>query len=146
MPLVRGEAQEVRDEVFAEVNWHAAYEPLRAVRTRRWKYIKRLDGRTRPVLPNCDDSPSKDVWLAHGWADRAPYGEALFDLTFDPNETNNLAADPAHAPVLADMRSRLRRWMEETDDPILRGPIPAPKGATANDPDGVSPNEPQVTF
>lgn len=141
MPLVRGEAQEVRDEVFAEVNWHAAYEPLRAARTRRWKYIKRYDGRTRPVLPNCDDSPSKDAWMAHGWADRAPAPEALYDLVFDPNEVNNLARDPAHADVLADMRARLQRWMEETDDPLLRGPVPAPKGAQANDPDGVSPSE-----
>ena len=141
MPLVRGEAQEVREEVFAEVNWHAAYEPLRAVRTRRWKYIKRYDGRTRPVLPNCDDSPSKDVWMAHGWADRAPAAEALYDLVFDPNEVNNLARDPAHAHVLADMRARLQRWMEETDDPLLRGPVPAPKGAKANNPDGILPGE-----
>jgi len=141
MPLVRGEAQEVREELFAEVNWHAAYEPLRAVRTRRYKYIKRYDGRTRPVLPNCDDSPSKQLWMDHGWAEREPYAEALFDLVCDPHETNNLVADPADTAVLADMRARLQRWMAETDDPLLKGPVPAPKGAKANDPDGVSPNE-----
>ncbi len=146
MPLVRGEAEEVREELFAEVNWHAAYEPLRAARTRRWKYIKRYDGRTRPVLPNCDDSLTKTAWMEHGWAERPPYQEALFDLVFDPNETDNLAADPAHADVLADMRARLQRWMEETDDPLLAGPVPAPKGAVANDPDGVSPGDRTLTF
>ncbi len=144
MPLIRGEAEEIREEIFAEVTYHAAYEPMRAVRTRRWKYIRRFDGRTRPVLPNCDDSPSKDLWLAHGWRERPVAEEQLYDLIFDPVETNNLAADPAHKQVLEEMRARLERWMNETDDPLLAGPVPAPKGARANDPDGISPREPAM--
>ena len=63
LPLARGEAPEIHDAVFSEINFHVAYEPQRAVRTRRWKYIRRFDGRTHPVLPNCDDSPSKSVWM-----------------------------------------------------------------------------------
>ncbi|MCJ7738958.1 MAG: sulfatase, partial [Anaerolineae bacterium] len=141
MPLVRGEAEEVRDEVFAEVTYHAAYEPQRAVRTRRWKYIRRFDGREAPVLPNCDDSLSKDVWMRHGWQDHPPSREQLFDVVFDPAESNNLASDPSLADVLGDMRARLDRWMHETDDPLLDGPVPAPHGARVNDTDGVSPQE-----
>ncbi|MCX6632147.1 MAG: sulfatase, partial [Candidatus Solibacter sp.] len=38
LPIIRGEANEINDEVFAEVTYHAAYEPKRAVRTGRWKY------------------------------------------------------------------------------------------------------------
>jgi arylsulfatase A-like enzyme len=144
LPLVRGEREEVREEVFAEVNYHAAYEPMRAVRTRRWKYIRRYDDRRSPVLPNCDDSPSKDVWLANGWQNLAPEREALYDLVFDPNETCNLAGAPRAAEALADMRGRLERWMYKTDDPLLRGPIPAPEGAQVNDPDGMSPREPMT--
>lgn len=141
LPLVRGEAREVNDAVFAEVTWHAAYEPMRCVRTGRYKYIQRFDGRTRPVLPNIDDGPSKDVWLEHGFADRPPAEHPLYDLVFDPNETHNLAADAAHAAVLHAMRGRLATWMRETDDPLLAGPVPAPRGARANDPDGLSPQE-----
>ncbi|HEY1340740.1 MAG TPA: sulfatase, partial [Bryobacteraceae bacterium] len=67
LPLIRGEAAELHDEIFAEVNYHAAYEPKRAARTQRWNYIRLFGDRDRPVLPNCDDSPSKDVWLQSGW-------------------------------------------------------------------------------
>ncbi len=142
LPLVGGRAREVHDEIFAEVTYHAAYEPMRCVRTHRWKYIRRFDGRRRPVLPNCDDGPSKTVWLARGWADLPPPEEALYDLVLDPNEMDNLAASPRSCEPLADLRARLERWMRETDDPLLRGPVPAPAGAVVNDPDGLSPGEP----
>jgi len=146
LPLVRGEAEEIHDEIFSEVTYHAAYEPMRAVRTRRHKYIRRYDDRGRPILPNCDGSVSKDLLLEHGWAERAPQPEQLYDLVFDPNESCNVAADPAYADVLAEMRSRLDAWMERTDDPLLGGlPVPAPSGAKVNDPDGLSPNEPVRT-
>jgi len=139
MPLVRGEADEVNEEVFAEVTYHAAYEPMRAVRTRRWKYIRRLDERHLPVLCNCDESPSKALWTAGGWADRPAAAEELFDLLFDPNETANLAHAPGAAAVLEDMRRRLAEWMRRTDDPLLQGPVPLPAGASVLDQDAPNP-------
>lgn len=141
MPLVRGQAEHIREEVFAEVNYHAAFEPMRAVRTRRWKYIRRYDGRTRPVLPNCDDSPSKTTWLENGWAERPPAAEMLYDLVFDPNESANLAGDPRRMDVLADMSARLERWQVETGDPLQPdgSGIPVPPGAVVNDQDDLSP-------
>ncbi len=141
LPLIRGETQELHDEIFAEVNYHAAYEPMRAVRTRQWNYVRRFGEREHPVLPNCDDGLSKDVWLKNGWKDQIVAREQLYDSLFDPNETRNLANDPAHAKVLGEMRGRLDRWMKRTNDPILLGPIQAPAGALANDPDGISPKE-----
>ncbi|MCL4863505.1 MAG: sulfatase [Caldilineaceae bacterium] len=142
LPLVRGEAEELHEAIFAEVTYHAAYEPQRAVRTQRYKYIRRYGERTRPVLPNCDDGLSKTLWVEHGWRERTVASEQLYDLVFDPNESNNLAGDAAYGPVLADLRQRLDRWMEETDDPLRHGAPPAPAGAQFNDPDGLSPNEP----
>ena len=81
--------------MFAEITFHAAYEPQRAVRTKRYKYIRRFDnGHEGPVLPNIDDSPSKDLLLAHGLAERKlPSEEELYDLVFDPNEAANLVAE-----------------------------------------------------
>jgi arylsulfatase A-like enzyme len=145
LPLMRREVDEVRDTLFAEATFHAAYEPQRAVRTKRWKYIRRFDGRDRPVLPNTDDSLSKDVLLRYGWAERRVDEEQLFDLAFDPNEASNVAYDPDHAPVLDEMRALLQRWMEETADPLLDGPIVPPAGVELNDPDGISAEERPIT-
>jgi N-sulfoglucosamine sulfohydrolase len=142
LPLISHEAQQINDEIFAEVTYHAAYEPQRGVRTSRWKYIRRFEERPGPVLPNCDDSPSKDVWVDRGWQERRPALEQLYDLLFDPNESCNLAHDQAMAGVLDEMRTRLERWMQVTDDPLLCGPVPAPPGSRVNNPDGFSPSEP----
>ena len=73
------------------------------------------------MLPNIDDSPSKDLLLAHGLADRALPEEELYDLVFDPNEAANIVAEQPE--VAAELRARLERWMEETDDPLLHGPV-----------------------
>jgi arylsulfatase A-like enzyme len=130
---------EIHDALFFEVNYHAAYEPMRAVRTKRWKYIRRFTERARPVLANCDDSPSKSVWLEHGWPDRPVPTEALYDLVFDPNETNNLAGESEAKPVLEEMRGKLEAWMKETNDPLRTGPVPMPPGAKVNSADDLSP-------
>ena len=136
---------ERNDAVFAEITFHAAYEPQRAVRTKRYKYIRRFDnGHAGPVLPNIDDSPSKDYLLARGLADRVLAAEELFDLVFDPNEANNLVDDPAYESVLAELRGRLLDWMQDTDDPLLHGPVEPEPGVEINLPDQVSPAEPTV--
>ena len=142
LPLVDGRAESVREEVFAELNYHACYEPLRAVRTSRYKYIRRFEVRPGPVLPNYDDNVSKDLLMAAGWAARPQQAEYLFDLVFDPCETCNLAGDPSHAATLADMRSRLDRWMRQTRDPLLAGSVKPWPGMVVNDINGTSPQGP----
>ena len=145
MPLIREEVEEINEEIFAEINYHAAYEPQRAVRTKRYKYIRRFDGRDRPVASNIEDGLSKDIWLENGWRDRPIPTEQLYDLIFDPNESNNLVNDPSIDGILQEMRDRLDNWMQVTNDPLLHGPIVAPAGAQFNDPDGLSPYEPTLT-
>jgi N-sulfoglucosamine sulfohydrolase len=143
LPLVRREVDAVNDAVFAEMTFHAAYDPQRAVRTDRYKYIRRFDESwTRPVLPNIDDSPSKSLLLDHGWADREVPREELYDLVFDPNEARNLVGEPQYEPVLAELRERLERWMRETADPLLDGPLQPPPGTELNDPGQRSSSDP----
>jgi N-sulfoglucosamine sulfohydrolase len=142
LPLVRGEVDRLHDQLYGEITYHAAYEPQRAIRTDRFKYIRRFGDHLGPVLANCDDGPSKDELIANGWADREVDREELYDLALDPNELRNLIGEPRLADVARDLRARLARWMEETRDPLAEGPVPLPPGAWANAPDQRSASEP----
>ena len=142
LPLVTDETDRIHDEIFTEVTFHAAYEPTRAIRTERWKYIRRFDDNHHPVLSNCDDSASKETLVEAGWADQVVATEQLYDLILDPNEVRDLAEDPGHANILEELREQLTAWMKETEDPLLDGPIPVPPGAVVNDPGQSSPNDP----
>ncbi|MFW6006778.1 MAG: sulfatase [Halanaerobiales bacterium] len=140
MPIITGEKEKIRDAVFTEVNYHVCYEPQRAVRTKKYKYIRRFMKQDTPFLPNCDDSPSKDLWMDHGWKQKHIAKEQLYDLVYDPNETNNLADSPEYEEILDEMRTKLKSWMKETEDPLLEGPVPHPEGALLMEGDKVSPS------
>lgn len=130
LPLVRGEVTDIRKAIFAEVNFHGSNEPARCVRTKRWKYIRRFYG---DILPSCDGGETRTLWLNSGWDDRPQPEEMLYDLTLDPCEMNNLAFDPYFAPVVNRLKTELDRWMQETDDPILSGPLTPPPTHTLPD-------------
>ncbi|OUI86673.1 sulfatase family protein [Acetobacter tropicalis] len=142
LSVLQGKESVLHDAIFSEVTYHAAYEPMRSVRTERWKYIRRFDKRKKPVLPNCDDSPSKSVWVNAGWRDHKIDQECLYDLMFDPTEHDNLANKPENCQTLITLRRNLRQWMETMQDPLLKGYVPPPAGAKVNSPDGLSPSEP----
>ena len=134
----------MRDELFAELTYHVAYDPQRAIRTDRHKLIRHFGDRLEPVLPNVDDSPSKDLLVGAGWGTRPRPRVELYDLLMDPGEMRNLAGDLELAGVQEDLDRRLHEWMADTGDPLLDGPVPPPPGALVNDPAGLSPSEPQV--
>ena len=98
LPLVGKQRDEVNDAVFAEITFHAAYEPQRAVRTKRYKYIRRFEnGHEGPVLPNIDDSPSKDLLLRHGLAERDAARGGALRPRLRPATRREHRRRPAHA-------------------------------------------------
>lgn len=122
--IFRGERVEGDEAVFAEINFHTSYEPVRSVRTERYKYVRNFDESwPRVNQSNVDGSPTKQFFERCGLADVTKDAECLYDLYYDTFECNNLADDPRYADVLADMRERLRAFMERTHDPLLAGPI-----------------------
>lgn len=143
LPLVGGEEEPgLRSAIFAELTYHAAYEPQRAIRTDRYKYIRRFDDYPYPVLSNCDESPSKDAYLQRGWARRSVARESLHDLFFNPGEGRNLVGEPDYGGVLGELRERLHEWMVSTNDPLLHGPVAPPIGARINSQSQRSAEEP----
>lgn len=125
--------------LFFETNWHAAFEPARAVRTPRWKYIRNYALPRPRIAPNIDDSPSKALLYRTGQLVAPLPPEELYDLAADPSETVNLAADPAHASTRGRMAALLDDWMQDRGDWLLDPHAPPPAGATLAPWDAYSP-------
>ena len=132
LPLLTGEADQVREEIYAEVTFHAAYEPMRCIRTPHYKYIKLYDDYDRHVAVNIDDGLSKTFVLEHGLLDETREQEMLFDLYMDPMERVNLAGRAEYSAIRQSLQDRLTSWMEQTDDPLLGGRVAKPAGARIN--------------
>lgn len=122
-PLLLGEAGTGDEAVFAEKTYHDAYDPKRAVRTDRWKYIRNFEPGPELVLP-ADIAASPSAAAVADVAERPRADEELYDLQADAWERHNLAQDLKHGATVGEMRGRLLRWMEETGDPLLTGPVP----------------------
>lgn len=117
------------DEVYASHTFHeiTMYYPMRVVRTRTHKLIWNI---AHPLpYPFASDLFASKSWqgaLARKLTTFGPrtiqaYTQRpafeLYDLERDPLESANLAADPKHAQVLADLKARIKVFQERTGDP-----------------------------
>ena len=148
--VLRGEADAHRDRVFVTHSGDGDMNryPLRVVRTRDWKYVRNLepDGEyhshvDKGANPEADGRVYFDSWVAKAKTDASAAAvvrryhtrpaEELYDLKADPHELKNLAADPAQAGRLKELRADLDRWMREQGDRGLETerslPDPRPK-------------------
>jgi arylsulfatase A-like enzyme len=141
--LREGRGYEPRDQIVAEMTWHGVYVPMRAIRTRSFKYIRNFDFQGAYAI---------SVWTNAG---REVLNEALvgvrpidelYDLEKDPFEHTNLAPSRSipsffgrlshgeefspgnanYAQILKKMRLQLKAHMECTRDPLLTDPVPHP--------------------
>jgi len=130
LPILQKADAKLHREIFSEVTYHASYEPMRSIRSERFRYVRRFDaGWSRPVLPNVDDGPSKTALLNAGLRGLNVESEAFYDLIIDPSERRNLVGTPGYSPDLNEHCERLCDWMERTNDPLLDHPVPLPPGA-----------------
>lgn len=131
LPLLRGETKQLHEKLFFELTYHAAYDPMRGVRTKQFKYIRSFSDRPFWLPPNVDNGLTKD-WYRKNRPEvfQMPRPkEMLFDLSSDPMERRNLADEKAYENVLLKLRQELEHWMEESEDPIRHGHVFPPKGA-----------------
>lgn len=134
-----------RDAVFIERERHANVRndnlsyPVRGVRTRDFLYLHNLRPDRWPMgdpdvlfihgrpFGDVDTTRVKDFLLAHQnepayarhfaliFAKRPT--EELYDLRKDPDQITNVAAAPAYAKDLQQLRTRVEQWMRQTGDP-----------------------------
>jgi len=126
----------IRDFVFAEHNWHDYQAHERAVRSKRYLYI-------RNAFPHLPATPPADVvrsityekmqkLRSHGNLDREHEGcfivprpsEELYDTLEDPYSLNNIASDREYGHVLEQMRRVYLEWARRTDDRVPANPAP----------------------
>jgi len=88
-----------------------------------------LSGDTRVAFADMDASPTK-AWLVkhrndpewqwhYNYAFGKRPGEELYDLSKDPDQVKNAAADPAYADAKAKMAERLSKILKDAGDPRM---------------------------
>lgn len=116
-----------REHLFAEKTFHTSYDPIRCLRTKQYKYIFNFES----VRPEnyCLDIAYKPVLLETiNELPRRPFRfDELYDLEADPHETTNLAEEAEYQELRHQFATELVKWMRETDDALLDGPVPTPQ-------------------
>ena len=120
---------EKRDETFGTADrFDEKYDFVRTLRKGKYKYMRSYQPFNFDGLMNnyrYRMQSYKEWWKLYKegkltkeaalfFEPRAP--EALYDVEKDPYEVNNIAADPAQAKVLADLRSRLQARVKGLPD------------------------------
>ena len=141
VPLLEGRTDKVRTEVYSEVTYHVAYEPMRCIRTERYKLIRYFGGYPYAMPSNTDDSPSKAMLMENDFYKRPREKVMLFDLYLDPLERVNVANDPGYEEIREELSTKLMSWMMDTHDPLVNGKVIPPEGALVNYPHSASPAE-----
>ncbi len=141
MPVIKEEKKEVHQFIYPELTFHAGYDPIRAVRSKKYKYIRCFEVRPFYLPVNVDNSFSKELFKKMGYFEKLRPFEFLFDLEKDPLERNNLADRPEYSEVCENLRNELIQWMKKTDDPLLYGPVSVPEGCRISVPWGYNPED-----
>jgi N-sulfoglucosamine sulfohydrolase len=131
--VLLGKTAQQRDRIFTthSGDGHFNIYPMRSLRTVGWKYIRNLHPEfaftTHIDLPvNLGQRAYFTTWEAAAKTNAQAAAivkryherpaEELYNLTADPDEQRNLAADPKQAARLKEMRAELEGWLREQGD------------------------------
>lgn len=137
-PVLHDPTAKTRDVVFAERNWHVFQTHERMVRFGDWLYIwnawperHNVSGESawRTFFP-----AAGDLWDAAEAGKLTPAQllltqtpqpqEMLFQVSRDPHQFQNVAADSQHAEVMRQARALLAEWKQQTTDSVPKKPTP----------------------
>lgn len=126
-PLLDGRTHRSRREVFAEMTYHQYFDPMRCIRTERFKLICNFVTGPSFMNPSQTYRPAT-VTVVPPMPEYAMHPDLeLFDLATDAKEFRNLAGDRDHAAIETELLERLHGWMLETGDPLLAGVPESPQ-------------------
>lgn len=115
-----------QDAIFSERNFHGEkldpdaadwtdlFDPMRAIRTQEFHYIRNFIPDVRPCEP-LPVQPSQQL---------PRNTRELYDLRHDPQELINVAYRPEYARICSLLDERLQTWMQNTGDFLPDGPVP----------------------
>jgi N-sulfoglucosamine sulfohydrolase len=133
-------------QVFAERDrMDGTIDRMRAVRTERYKYIRNDMPQAPYMQRNGYKEKNYPTWNlvkqlhregkltpeADLFAAETKPAEELYDITDDPHEVRNLALDPAHKPVLDELRTLVSNWTAAEDRSAT---VPKPASETNPEP------------
>lgn len=122
------DAKDWRDEVFAAHSFHQVtnYYPMRVIRTQKFKFFYNIAWKL--TYPS-----ASDLWRSGSLQSAMRKGDTigkrtfdsylnrpmfeLYDLDEDPDELDNLAADPEYAEMVEDFIERIKVYQKATKDP-----------------------------
>lgn len=129
LPICRDPEVETRDFLFGERNWHVQRACGRLVRQGDWVYMRDFtpgsysfqmvnheDGAYAELLRLRAEGELSAVQSEVFSTDRPE--ELLFNVSDDPDQLNNLAANPEHRQILLTLRRALDDWQARTGDSI----------------------------
>ena len=122
-PLLVGGTFVPRDAIHAELSWHSIYNPMRCLRTNRYKVIWNPEPQPNNVQPRDFWESSASGAELRPFFTSAPDEWELYDLAADPYERLNRFPFGPMRELADSLREDLLSWLTATGDPILDGPI-----------------------
>ncbi len=116
VPALRGEVYEPKKYVIAEDI------PTRTIRTEKFKYTRNFKDDHKIVVAGWLKNRPYAQKFSEEWSPLPPV--ELYDLENDPLERCNLAEDPKYQKVREELHNKLFKWLEDTNDEILKGIVP----------------------
>lgn len=146
LPVLLGKAKEHKQHVYALHTTRGIingsdYFGIRSIRGQQYKFILNLTPEIR-FQNACTKSETFKSWEEKAKTDddaadkvrryRHRPATELYDITKDPLEWNNLAADPEFAKIKADLQGRLLAWMKSQGDLGQETELAAPQHQNRN--------------
>ena len=123
LPVLKEHPSHFRKEIYSTKSFHEYYDPMRAIRTDKFKYIINFENSETSYQIPMDmlQDPIGKFMIERIKKPRDH--EELYNLEKDPSEMNNLIKNSDYTNIYLQLKQKLFKWMERTNDPILKGRI-----------------------